>query len=940
MRKLFKAVLVTSVFVLFSVSFASEPTFKLDYEIYTLENGLDVILHADKSDPIVSVAIIYHVGSNREEKGRTGFAHLFEHILFQESQHVGQDQFFKKIQDAGGTLNGGTWTDGTEYYQVVPKNALEMVLWLESDRMGFLLSAVTQEAFENQQGVVQNEKRQGVDNRPYGYTSYIINKLLYPEDHPYNWQVIGEMEDLRNATLQDVHNFHKKWYGPNNATLVIAGDFDDAQTKEWIEKYFGEIKPSDPVKNLDPQPITLAETKRAYHEDAFAGSPELNMIFPTIQQFHKDAYALEYFGTLFGGTKKAPLYQIIVEDKKLAPSVSSYQNSSEIAGVFQIRIRAFPNMNLTDVETAIQDAFAHFEKEGFTEKDLERLKVQQETSFYNGISSILSKSFQLSQYNEYAGSPGYIETDLQNYLQVTVDDIWRVYHTYIKNKHYVLTSFVPKDRLDLAANNSIQFPLAVESLEEQNVVSRGEKIDIQVEAIPSSFDRTIEPPKGPDPLLAIPQVWQDTLTNGMRLIGIEYKELPLIQFSITIHGGALGEDLQKPAVADLVSDLMMEGTKNKTPIELEEAIDDLGASISIGTSNEQIMLYANTLASKSDETMKLVEEILLEPRWDETEFERIKKEMIENINRYEANASITASSVFDMLVNKKNHIFAFTYYGTKEGVEATTIDDLKKYYTAYFSPSETYIAIVGDISKDEAVKMFRGIEEKWHPKKVILPVWEMPSAPDTARLYFVDFPGAKQSEIRIGYPALKYINPDFYPAQVMNYKLGGSFNGILNLILREEKGYTYGARSSLSGTLYSGYFQASAAVQSTATLESMQIFKDEMTKYRQGVSEEDIAFTKNSLIKSNSGRFETLGALLGMLNEISKYELPIDFIKQQEDFLRSLTVEKHRELAQKYLRPDKMIYLVVGDAETQLEALSKLGLGKPMLLDKYAEPIE
>lgn len=940
MQKPLKAVLVTSMFVLFLVSVVSAQVLKIDYEKYTLENGLDVILHEDKSDPIVSVAIQYHVGSNREEKGRTGFAHLFEHMLFQESQHIGQDQFFTKIQDAGGTLNGGTWTDGTVYYEVVPKNALEMVLWMESDRMGFLLSTVTQEAFENQQGVVQNEKRQGVDNRPYGHTSYIIDKLLYPEDHPYNWQVIGEMEDLRNATLKDVHNFHKKWYGPNNATLVIAGDFEESQTKEWIEKYFGEIESSDPVSNLDPQPVSLSETKRAYYEDEFANSPELNMVFPTIQQFHKDAYALQYFGQLFSGTKKAPLYKIIVEEKKLAPSVSSYQSSSEIAGVFQIRIQSFPNVNLTDVETAIHEAFARFEEEGFTEKDVERIKAQLETSFYNGISSILSKSFQLSQYNEYAGSPGFIETDLQNYLQVTMDDIWRVYNTYIKGKHYVLTSVVPKTKLDLVAENSTQFPVVIESLEEQNVVSSGEKADITVEPIPSNFDRNIEPPKGPDPLLTIPEVWQDTLSNGMAIIGIEQRELPLIQFSISIRGGQLGERIDKPAIGDLLCDLMMEGTKNKTPIELEEAIDELGASIYFNIGDEQIRLYANMLASKSEETMKLVEEILLEPRWDEKEFERLKKELIETMNRYDAMASVTASSVFDMLVNDKKNIFAFTYNGNKDSVEATTMDDLKKYYETYFSPNVTYIAIVGDISKDEAVRMFSGLEEKWQPKEVVIPSVEMPPVPDRARLYFVDFPGAKQSEIRIGYPLLKYTNPDYFPVTVMNYKLGGSFNGIVNLILREEKGYTYGARTSLWGALNSGCFYASAAVQSTATRESVQIFKDEMTKYRQGISEEDIAFTKNSLIKSNSRRFETLGVLLGMINEIDRFKLPIDYIKQQEDFIRGLTLEKHRELAQKYINPDKMIYLVVGDAKTQLESLSELGLGEPILLDKYADPIE
>ena len=290
---------------------------KIENEKYTLANGLEVILHEDKSDPLVAVAVLYHVGSNREVKGRTGFAHLFEHIMFQESQHIPQDQFFKKIQNAGGTLNGGTWNDGTIYFQVVPNNSLEMVLWMESDRMGFLLSTVTQEAFMNQQSVVQNEKRQRVDNEPYGHTSYVINKLLYPENHPYNWQTIGELEDLRNATLADVHEFFKKWYGPNNATLVIAGDFDKEQTKNLVEKYFSEIKQGEEVKPLDPMPVQIDKTRKAFHEDNFAKSPELNMVFPTPQQYTKDDYALKFFGELFAQSKKSPLYKVVVEEKKL-----------------------------------------------------------------------------------------------------------------------------------------------------------------------------------------------------------------------------------------------------------------------------------------------------------------------------------------------------------------------------------------------------------------------------------------------------------------------------------------------------------------------------------------------------------------------------------------------------------------------------------------------
>ena len=369
----------------------------LEFEKYELENGLDVILHQDKSDPIVSMAIQYGVGSNREKTGRTGFAHLFEHMLFQESENVGQDQFFKKIQDVGGTLNGGTWKDGTIYYEVVPKNALEKIMWLESDRMGFFINTVTESAFYNQQEVVQNEKRQRVDNNPYGHTGWVIDKNIYPEGHPYNWQVIGELVDLQNATVEDVREFYDKYYGPNNATLVIAGDFETEEIKPMIEKYFGEIKKRQEVAPLEPMPVTLDATKRLMHEDNFATAPQLNMVYPTLQQYTDDAYALDFLGQLLSQGKKAPLYKVLVEEKELTSRTTAFNNSQEIAGAFRIIITANEGKTLQEVEDAIFEAFTMFEEQGVTDRDIERIKASLETDFYNQISSVLGKSFNLAQ---------------------------------------------------------------------------------------------------------------------------------------------------------------------------------------------------------------------------------------------------------------------------------------------------------------------------------------------------------------------------------------------------------------------------------------------------------------------------------------------------------------------------------------------------------------
>lgn len=919
----------------FAVGCQKGPDFEISYESYQLDNGLQVVLHEDRSDPIAAVAVLYHVGSNREEVGRTGFAHLFEHMMFQSSQHVGQDQFFRKIQAAGGTLNGGTSYDNTIYFEVIPNNALEMALWLESDRMGFLLPTVTQEAFENQQAVVQNEKRQSYDNRPYGQTSYVIGKLLYPEDHPYNWQVIGSLEDLANATVADVSDFFRKWYGPNNATLVVAGDFDREQTVQWIEKYFGELASPAAVTDPEPQPVTLTETRRAFYEDNFARSPELNMVFPSAEDFSDDSYALDMLARLFADGKKAPLYKVMVEEKKLAPSVSAYQSSREIAGEFRVRVRTFPDKPLSEVEDAIQEAFARFEAERFTERDLERIKAQIETNFYNGISSILGKSFQLARYNEFAGSPGYIKQDIERSLAVSQDDVWRVYERYLKGKPYVLTSFVPRGHSELVASGSEPFPIPEESFSTAGqAVSGGAAGAVAVAEIPSSFDRSVEPAKGPAPSLKLPSVWSHTYANGLKIYGIEQTELPLVQFSLTLKGGLLLDDINKLGVANLMTDIMMEGTANKTPLELEEAIDELGASISMFTGREAITIRVNCLKSKIDDVYGLFEEILLEPRWDETEFARIKAETAETINRRRVNPGAVASDVFNKLVYGADNILGHSTLGSAESVAAITIDDLKAFYAANYSPTVAHIAIAGDISHDEAVELFAPLEQEWAAKDVVFPEYPAPKQPSRSALYFVDIPGARQSQIYVGHLGLKRTDPDYYAASVMNYRLGGSFNSVVNMILREEKGYTYGARSRFTGGYNPGTFLASSSVQSNATFESVQIFRDEIARYREGISEEDLAFTKDALVQSNARRFETLGALLGMLDQIGRYEMPFDYVSAEERVVRDMTPEQHRALAQEYIHPDELIYLVVGDARTQLRGLRRLGLGSPVVLDR------
>jgi len=902
-------------------------------EKYKLANGLTVVLNVDKSDPIVAMAVYYHVGSSREVPGKTGFAHLFEHMMFQKSEHVGEDQLFKNIQGAGGTLNGSTSQDVTNYYEVVPKNALEMAIWMESDRMGYLTNTVTRSALTNQQNVVQNEKRQSVDNAAYGFNSGLIAKNLYPKGHPYSWTVIGEMEDLTNATINDVKAFHNKFYTPVNATLTISGDINKVEVKSWVEKYFGEIPGGELVEKRTAMPVTLSSTKKLYHEDNFAKAPQMTMVFPTVEQFSKDSYALDFLGELLAGTKKSPLYVVLVKDKKLTSRVMARNRSQELAGSFMISVGANPDVKLTDVEKAIFEGFEKFEKDGFTNEDLIRIKAKNETRFFNSFASIQGKTFQLSEYTIYTGDPEYYKKYFAAFQAVTIEDIKNVYRKYIKGKNFVETSFVPKGKANLISESSVNAGIVEEDLTHAAEVKTVAGIEEPVVKTPTKFDRSVMPPIGSDPSVTIPQVWTSSLSNGMKVWGIQQHELPLVQYSIVLDGGHMSEEISKAGLANLVASIMNEGTKNKTPEELEDAIGLLGASIRISASNEDISINVSTLIKNFEKTIALVQEMLLEPRWDEEQFALAKSRIINTLKRNQANPSYLASTTLNKLIFGENNILAIEASGTEASVNSITIGDLKNFYNNYFSPSIAKLIIAGDIDQTKVKAAFAGLTQKWKSKKVVLPQLKVPSPPVNSAIYFVDMPGAKQSIISIGTPSLSRSNPDFYPAYVANYKLGGSFNGIFNLILREEKGFTYGARSSLNGSQEYGTFSATSMVRTNSTLESVTIFKTEMEKYRKTMPQEYIDFTRDALIKGNALRFETINDLLGMLNTMASFGLPADYIQQEEAFVKGLTVEKQLKLVNKYFDPSKMYYVVVGDAKTQLNELEKVGLGKPILVN-------
>jgi zinc protease len=911
--------------------------FSLPFEKFTLDNGLEVILHEDRSDPIVAVATVMHVGSNREKPGKTGFAHFFEHMSFNDSENTPQGANRKLIPEWGGERNGGTWNDGTIYYEVVPKDAFDKILWIDSDRLGFMINTVTREALEAEKQVVKNEKRERVDNAPYGYTDEIIRTNLYPKDHPYNWTVIGSLPDLQAATLEDVKEFYDTYYGASNATLVIAGDINVAETKEKVKRWFGEIRKGADIKPLKPMPVKLDVTKSLYFEDGFAKLPEIRMVFPTVENYHKDSYALDLLGQVLAGSRKSPLYKIIVEEKKLSPGVSTSQSSNEIAGEFVFRVRANAGTSLEDVKVALEEGLKRFEQDGFTDSELQRVKAEQETGLYQGIATLLNKASTLARDNEFKGDPAYVLKEADLTQAVSRADIMRVYNQYIKGKNYVMTSVVPKGQTQLVVKNATAATVWIEKIvagvQNENV-SRGKEVDVA--KTPTKYDRS-EPAFGEPPLFKAPPVWKSKLSNGIAVLGIENNEVPLVNFDITIPGGHSYDNIEKAGVANLMAQLMMQGTAKRTPAELEEAIGLLGSSIFLQCTNEEIRVVGSCLARNFEPTLALAQEMLLEPRWDVTEYDRLKRALETNLKGAEANAPAIAGRTFSKLLYGPQHIMSLPVTGTLQTASQITLDDLKSYYNAYLSPSFAAFHVAGAVDKSRVMTAVKSLETKWKSKDVKAPVYPKPVPVANGGVYFIDMPDAKQSVLYVGRLALSANDNNSNKLDCVNEILGGGSSGKLFQTLRVEKGFTYGAYSQIGKTKEVAPFIINSSVRSNATLPSLQIIQTMLTDYGKNFGDNEVAITKNKVLKNNTLTYESLGAKANILRQISKYGKSDKFLEEDQNELIAMTVADFKRTIDQYMKESDMIYLIVGDKATQMSEVNQLK-GNVIQLDINGEP--
>ena len=897
----------------------------IPYEKYELDNGLTLIIHEDHSDPLVHVDVTYHVGSAREELQKSGFAHFFEHMMFQGSDNVADEEHFKIVSESGGTLNGSTSRDRTNYYETLPSNQLETALWLEADRMGFFIDAVTQKKFEVQRATVKNEKGQNYLNRPYGMRSEKINEALYPYGHPYSWMTIGLLEDLDRADLNDLKKFFLRWYGPNNASLTVGGDVNPKEVIKLVEKYFGSIPRGPEVEDLELDLVKLEEDRYISHVDRNIRFPALIFSYPTVPRMHPDEAALDCLSDILGTGQSSYFFKKFVSTQK-AINAFVYHPTAELAGEFTMFILPYPGQQLSDFENEVRQILTEFAENGVTEDDLIKFRANRESSTINGLSSVSGKVSQLAAYEYGFDNPNMINADLQRYLDITAEDVMRVFNKYIYNQAGVILSYLPNEETAPAKPDNFKKQTSGE-----NIFPATDYSNLTYNKASDSFDRSKRPTPGKSPLVQVPDFWQTKFDNGMKVIGTNSDEIPTIAIQLTLNGGHKfdANEPEKSGLAEITAAMLNEASENYTAEAMQEELRKIGSSISFFAGRTSTVVYINTLTKNLSRTLQLAEEKLLRPGFKQADFDRVIKQQMESIIASQKDPGAIADQVYDRLLYGDEHIYSVSTSGIEETVKNITLDDVKSFYKKYYSPNIAELVVVGDIKEDELLSKIDFLK-KWENKKVSMPKMPTAKGANETKLYLVDKADAPQSQIRIGYVTDMEFDAtgDYFKSELMNYPLGGAFNSRINLNLREDKGWTYGARGFFRSSDDPGPYTARAGVVGTATDSAVVEFMKELKNYREGgISDDELTFMRNSIGQKDARSYETPRQKAGFLRTIVHYDLKSSYVNKQTKIINSISKKEINELAQKYLQTEKMYILVVGDGASNRDKLEKLGYG-------------
>ncbi len=897
--------------MLVTAAFSQYPTIDIPFEKFTLPNGLRVIVHEDHKAPIVAVNIWYHVGSKNEKPGKTGFAHLFEHLMFNGSENFNQD-YFKAIEKVGATdLNGTTSEDRTNYFQNVPTAALDLALWMESDRMGHLIGAIDQAKLDEQRGVVQNEKRQG-ENQPYAVAYELITKSTYPVGHPYSWTVIGSMEDLNAAALGDVHEWFKTYYGPQNAVLVLAGDIDVKTARQKVESYFGAIPPGPPIAK---HTAWIAKRTGIHRQSVQDRVPQARIfkVWNVPEWTSADTDYLDLVSDILAMGKTSRLYKRLVYQDQIATQAAAYMDPKEIGGQFVIDVTARPGESLAKVEKVIDEELAKFLKEGPTAAEVERVRTQYFANMARGIQRIGGfggKSDILATQEVYAGDPGHYKIQLQRRESATAVDVKAAAQRWLSDGAYVLEVH--------------PFP--------------------KVAASGKDVDRSKLPEVGQTPDLKMPKLQRKTLSNGLKVILAERHETPIVNMALAVNAGYSSDQFASPGTARLATDLLDEGTKTRTALQVSEEAAMLGATLNTQSDLDQSTVYCSALKTNLDKALGLWADVILNPSFPEGEFKRIQKELIASIQREKANPMQTALRVLPALFYGKDHAYGtgFSGTGTEESTARLTLSDVRKFHATWFKPNNATVIIVGDTTLDEMgpklEKLFAGWKPGEVPKKNLANV----SLPEKASVYFIDKPGAQQSTIFAGHLAPPRANSDEIALETMNTVIGGAFVSRINMNLREDKHWSYGSQSVFIGTKAQRPFFVFAPVQTDKTREAMTEILGELRGIIRDkpVTEDELAMAQSSKTLRLPGSQETVDQLLGRIAEINRFGLPDDYYEMYAAKVRALKRLDLNAAAEKVIRPESLVWVVVGDRAKVEDGIRELNLGDLAFLDADGQRIQ
>ncbi len=883
----------------------------IKYKSYTLDNGLRLIVHEDHKAPIVAVNVWYHVGSKNEKPGKSGFAHLFEHLMFNGSEHY-DDDYFQVLERIGGTdLNGTTNNDRTNYFQNVPTAALDQVLWLESDRMGHLLGAIDQEKLDEQRGVVQNEKRQG-ENQPYGRQYTLITKAMFPKGHPYSWTVIGEMEDLNAASLDDVHEWFKQYYGAANAVLSIAGDVNADEVHAKVKKYFGNIISGPTLVRPEVNiPVRTADTRQVY-EDRVPES-RIVMVWNTPQWGTKEDAYLNLAANILTNGKNSRLYKQLRYKDQTVTSINSFHWAKEIAGNFIVQANVKPGKTVEEVEMAINKVMKKLIEKGPTEQELKRVKARYFANTIKRLERIGGfggKSDVLAINAVYGSNPDYYKTFYKYIAEAKPSDIQKAMKKWLsKGKHVLVANPFPE------------------------YSTTGEEAD-----------RTKLPEMGQPVASKFPDLQKATLKNGMKVVLAQRKGVPTMVVDMIFDAGSATDINSKAGTASLAMNMLDEGTKEMDALQINEHMQMLGASIWAYSDLDASYVSMSTLKPSLDASLKLYADIIRNPSFPDKEFDRLKREQISGIQREKSRPSQMAMRVFPQYLYGKDHPYSLpmTGSGYEKTVESMELADMKKFYSSWIHPNNATLVVVGDVSMKELSGKLEKYFGDW--KKGHSPIKKIDEVADAKgnTLYLMDRPESQQSVIIAGHLAPKYGKVSELAREAMVNVFGGEFTSRLNMNLREDKHWAYGAFSFVMDAQGQRPIMAYAPVQTDKTSESIREVMKEFKRITKDepVTKEEFEKTIGNAILQLPGRWETNNSVSNSVNEIVTYRLSDDYYQKYDQMMRELKLEDVHKVTKQMLQPEKLNWFVVGDKAEILDGLKDIGFDEIILVDPDGKPLE